>query len=82
MPPAVFAFPAMQVSSQNITGVINAHTPVTAINYCNNAVIVGSSSSFAVGDEAPIIEMKGATIDTTNTATFGTILSYGDAGYF
>ncbi len=65
-----------------IAGVINDYTAVTAFNPCTNSVTVADASAFSVGDRVLLIEMKGATVDTTNTATFGDILTYGNAGNY
>ncbi len=73
---------ALQLSAQNISGVINIYTPVTAFNPCSNSATVGSTNGFAVGDEALLIEMKGAVVDSSDSATFGNILTYGDAGNY
>ncbi len=68
----------------NISGIINAYTPVTAITNagCNVQVTVGSSSSFAPGDRVLLIQMKGAIIDTSNSSAFGDILNLNDAGSY
>ncbi len=65
-----------------VSGIINQYTPVTAFNPCNNSVSVGNATPFAVGDRALIIQMKGATIDLSNTAAFGNITDLGDAGNY
>jgi|GEM_PF-1060811 len=62
--------------------IINEYTPVTAFDPCNNSVTVGNAMPFAVGDRALIIQMKGATIDLSNTAAFGNITDLGDAGNY
>ena len=78
-------FIVLQAFSQtgtSISGVINIYTPVNAINTCTNTVTVGSAAGFNIGDRVMIIQMKGATIDQTNTPTFGDITSYGGAGTY
>lgn len=69
-------------AAQNISGVINIYTPVTAIDRCENTITVGSSAGFNVGDRALIIQMKGAQIDQSNTAAYGDITSLGFAGNY
>lgn len=66
--------------AQNISGVINTYTNVTGI--AGTVVTVGSAAGFSVGDRVLLIQMKGATINTTNTATFGQITAYNDAGNY
>jgi hypothetical protein len=43
---------------------------------------VNSSGGFAPGDRVVIMQMKGATIDTTDSPAFGTLQSLGFAGHF
>jgi len=78
----LFVFQAYCQTGTNISGTINIYTPVNAINPCTNSITVGSAAGFSVGDRVLIIQMKGATIDQTNTATYGNILSYGGAGTY
>lgn len=68
-------------SQTPIHGIVNIYTPVIAFEECNG-VEVQSSTGFSAGDTVLIIQMKGAAIDTTNTAAFGTIRNYGDAGNY
>src|SRR5579863_3821493 len=68
--------------AQNISGVINTYAHVIAIDTCRNAAIVPDTNGFAIGDRVLIIQMKGATIDTTNTANYGTVQSLNGAGLF
>ncbi|WP_343633100.1 PKD domain-containing protein [Fluviicola sp.] len=63
-----------------ISGVINQYTPVTAIS-CNQVDVL-DASFLSVGDRVLIIQMKGATINTTNSANFGTITNYNDCGNY
>lgn len=68
--------------SQNISGVINQYTPVTAFDVCANSVTVNNPGFFNVGDRALIVQMKGATIDQSNTASYGDITNLGSAGVY
>ncbi|HYG51213.1 MAG TPA: gliding motility-associated C-terminal domain-containing protein [Flavobacteriales bacterium] len=70
----------MHSNAQSISGIINTYTPVLSIDTCN--VTVGSTAGFSPGDRVMLIQMKGATIDITNTASFGSISSYNDAGNY
>ncbi len=63
-----------------ISGIINVYTPVTAIDTCTNSITVSAPAGFNPGDRVLIIQMKGATINLTNTASFGDIIDYGSAG--
>jgi len=68
------------VSNAQISGIINHYAPVTQIS-CNT-VTVASAAGFSAGDRVLIIQMKGAVINTTNTAAYGTIMNYGDCGHY
>lgn len=72
--------------SQTISGVINSYARVTAINTGTNEVTMdnvnGSIVDFDAGKKVMIIQMKGVTIDGTNTATFGDITAYNNAGNY
>ncbi|MGE0636446.1 MAG: gliding motility-associated C-terminal domain-containing protein [Bacteroidia bacterium] len=65
----------------NISGVINTYTPVTGFTGCNS-ITVQNSTGFTVGSKALIIQMKGADIDESNTAAFGTITDYNNSGNY
>ena len=62
--------------------VINSYTEVLSYDKCSNIISVSNSSKFTIGDTVLLIQMKGALIDTSNTASFGTILNYRNAGNY
>lgn len=62
--------------------IVNDYTPVLALNPCNNTLTVENGTAYNVGDTVLLIQMKGAVIDSTNTAAFGTITSYNNAGNY
>ena len=61
-------------------GIINSYAAV--IDLCQSVIKVDNASPFFVEDKILIIQMKGASIDLSNTASFGTITSYGNAGNY
>src|ERR1043165_7768659 len=65
-----------------ISGVINHYAAVSVINFCGNTVTVNSAAGFSVGQRVMIIQMKGATIDGSNNASFGNINSYNGCGNY
>lgn len=76
-------FIAKNTSAQtDISGIINDYTKVTALYTCNNYLTVASSAAFNPGDHVLLIQMQGATIDETQSATFGTITGMGNAGNY
>lgn len=62
--------------------IINDYTPVLALNPCNNTLTVEDATAYKVGDTVLLIQMKGAVIDSTNTAAFGSITNYKNAGNY
>lgn len=88
-----FLFFYPQLSAQTISGVINTYTKVTALTNpgcecgdiapaCLNDITVSSVVGFSIGDKVMIIQMKGATVNTTNTASAGTVTAIGNAGNY
>jgi gliding motility-associated-like protein len=69
-----------KVQAQNISGIVNSYVAVSAVS--TNTATVTAIGPFQVGDKVLIIQMKGATITTTNTAAFGAITALGNAGNF
>ena len=66
----------------NPPDIVNSYTEVISYDTCKNAVTVTNSTKYKVGDTVLLIQMKGALIDTSNTASFGTILDYKNAGNY
>ena len=64
----------------SISGVINSYAAVSSI--AGTTLTVSTTTGFAVGDKIMIIQMKGVTISTSNTSTYGDISNYNDCGNF
>lgn len=62
--------------------IINDYAAVLSYNICTNTFSVDTATAFNIGDTVIIMQMKGAVIDTSNTASFGTILDYKNAGNY
>lgn len=75
------SFCKLQTKVQRI-GQINKYAAILAGGPCGNSYVVDSSLGFAAGDTVLMIQMKGATIDSTNTASFGKIVAYNGAGNY
>jgi hypothetical protein len=72
---------------QTISGVINSYHKATAIinngtynSYSYSGITLQSIAGLSTGDRVLIIQMKGATIDQTNTSSFGNISSVANVG--
>lgn len=69
------------VAQSTIGGIINTvYIPVTGINAVTNSLAVPTTAGLAVGDSVLIIQMKGASFNTTNTAAFGNLNAVNAAG--
>src|SRR5690349_7830443 len=82
---AVFLFillHAAALHAQNISGVVNTYYKVTAINAASSTLTLTSTAGLSPGMKVVIMQMKGATIDITNTATFGNITAINNAGNY
>jgi len=75
-----FSLPAF--TQTVISGVINHYAAVTAIDGCQNSATLANTSGFIPGMTVLLIQMKGATINTSNAAAFGDITDIGQAGRF
>jgi hypothetical protein len=53
-------------------------TPTLAANLIN----VSSATGFSVGDTVLLIQMKGASVDVTNTSSFGSVTLLNNAGNY
>ncbi len=65
-----------------LSNIINSYTPVLSYIPCNNSIQVEDASEFGIGDTVLIIQMKGADIDSTNTAQFGDVININSAGNY
>ncbi|MCU0435781.1 MAG: T9SS type A sorting domain-containing protein [Bacteroidia bacterium] len=75
---------SLSASAQTLTGVINSYLRVTAISgntlTCDN--LSGPIGAYSAGSFAILIQMKGATITTTNNFAYGNLISLNNAGNF
>lgn len=62
--------------------IINDYAAALTFNPCHNSFTVDDATLFNTGDTVLVIQMKGAVIDSTNTAAFGTITDYKSAGNY
>jgi len=65
-----------------ISNIINDYTPVLALNPCDNKLTVEDGTKYNAGDTVLLIQMKGAVVDSTNTAAFGNVTDYKNAGNY
>ena len=68
--------------AQSVSGIINTYYKVTGVNIVPNTVTVSSAAGLTPGLKILIIQMKGASINSTNTPSFGNLTSIGNAGNY
>lgn len=76
----LFLFSEKAFSQSSI--IINDYTPVLSVDPCKNILNVEDASEFNIGDTVLMIQMKGAIIESANSAAFGTITGYKNAGNY
>jgi hypothetical protein len=64
-----------------LSGIVNGYAAVTAFAD-PSTVVVDDPTPFQVGDRVMLYQAKGATINTTNSASYGDITAIGGAGLF
>jgi hypothetical protein len=78
----LFYFTPGKTDAQSISGVINSYHRVTAINTVTNTLTLTSVAGLSIDTKVLIIQMKGATINNTNTASFGNLTAINNAGNY
>ncbi len=66
----------------SISGIINQYTAVTEVDYCESILTVSSSADFQIGQQVLLIQMQGATINESNSSSFGNITSLNSTGLY
>ena len=71
-------------AQSNISGIINDYAAVLSYQEveCGSVLTVDDTSGFEDVSEAIIIQMQGATINSDNNSSFGTITQIGEAGHY
>jgi hypothetical protein len=68
--------------SQSISGVINQYYEATAINMPANSITLANTTGLSTDDRVLIIQMKGASYNNSNTASYGDITAMNSAGLY
>ena len=81
--PAIFFFNFCSLSqTTNISGIVNSYYQVIEVIPAKAAVRLSSVSGIVPNAHAMIIQMKGATISTSNNSSFGDTISLNNAGNY
>lgn len=65
-----------------ISGVVNSYYRVLEIIPAKACIRLSSTAGLTINDPVLLIQMKGATITTTNNSSFGTVTALNDAGNY
>ncbi|MES2882157.1 MAG: hypothetical protein V4676_08420, partial [Bacteroidota bacterium] len=66
----------------NISGIVNSYHKVTEIVTAKACVRVDNTVGLVTNDLVMIVQMKGATINLTNTSSFGSVTAMNNAGNY
>ncbi len=68
--------------ADSIFGIINAYAVVNAFDCARSLLLVDDPTGFTQGDRVLIIQMQGAKVNLTNTASFGDVVDMNQVGNF
>lgn len=75
-------FPLILPAQTNISGIVNSYHRVIAVVPAQSCVRVDNTTGLSINDLVMIVQMKGATVSTTNNATFGSVSNLNNAGNY
>jgi hypothetical protein len=68
--------------AQSISGIINSYYKVTAVNSGTSTLTLTTAAGLTPGTRVLIMQMQGAVIDASNSASFGNVTGINDAGNY
>ena len=74
--------PCILFSQTNISGIVNTYHKVIGINYTQSGLKLDDVTGISVNDRVMILQMKGATVNTSNSNSFGSVTSLNEAGNY
>src|SRR4029079_3570775 len=78
----LLTLPVLLSAQTNISGVINSYYKVIEVITSKACVRVDNIVGLSNNDRVMIIQMKGATVNTPNNSTFGSVISMNNAGNY
>ncbi len=79
---AFFVFSHISAAQEDVSGIVNQYTQVIDFEGCEASLEVLDATGFSEGMSVLLIQMKGATVNTTNTSTFGMVEATNSAGLY
>jgi hypothetical protein len=77
-----FHFPIAYSQTSNISGIVNSYYQVVEIIPAKAGIRVANITGLYMNDKVMIIQMKGASVNTANTSSFGDTTSLNNAGNY
>ncbi len=71
-----------QLDPTNLSGVINKYYKVLHVDQARDYVVVQDSTGLGLYQQVMLIQMKGATINTSNSSSYGAVTAYNNAGKY
>ncbi|MBX2875723.1 MAG: PKD domain-containing protein, partial [Saprospiraceae bacterium] len=69
-------------AQKDLNGIINTYAAVQALDACNNNLTVDDASGFSEGQDVILYQAQGASIDLSNSSSFGNVSNLGQAGRY
>lgn len=73
---------SINLTAQTISGIINSYHKVLAVDLAQNKLKLDNITGLNAHDRILIIQMKGATINSSNSSSFGNITAVSNAGNY
>ncbi len=79
---SVSTFSIPSFSQTQLSDIINHYTKILEIDFCTGKTTVTGVTGFQEGDRVIVLQMQGALINETNSASFGNISDIQTAGFY
>ncbi|MGC4037887.1 MAG: T9SS type A sorting domain-containing protein [Chitinophagaceae bacterium] len=79
---SMLSFTSSNSQSTNISGIINTYHSIVEVIPAKSAIRVGSTTGLSLFETIMIVQMKGATVNTTNNVSFGDTTALNNAGNY
>jgi hypothetical protein len=78
----IFLAPLLSAGQTNISGMINSYYRVVNIVPEKSCILVDNAAGLSYNDRVMIVQMKGTTVNATNTNAFGSVTAMNNAGHY
>ncbi len=78
----VILFGCSLSAQTEVSGIVNSYAVLTSYDDCSNSLSISNSTGFEEGMSIIIIQMSGATINESNSSSYGSITDLGGTGRY